>query len=131
VTRSVPRRPAAMCLGPAHALVFANPSFVAAYGRLATGTPVREVMIDLPAAAFALFDAVFDRGRPLAGWVRRGEEDWRLTAVPRVDPETGEVYGIRLHLRARSDLPIEGHSPSPRQEPLGAPSRPDRALPPG
>ena len=120
-----------MCLGPAHALVFANPAFVAAHGRLAIGTPAREVMIDLPAAAFALFDAVFDRGRPLARWMRRGDEDWRLTAAPRVDPETSEVYGISLHLRARSDLPLEGPSRSRRQEPLSVPARPDRAAPPG
>jgi hypothetical protein len=120
-----------MCLGPAYALVFANPAFVAAYGHLAIGTPARKVMIDLPAAAFALFDAVFDRGRPLARWIRRADEEWRLAAAPRLDPETGEVYGISLHLRARSDLALEGPSWSRRQEPVGAPSRPDRGMPPG
>ena len=45
-------------------------------------------------------------GRPLARWIRRDDEDWRLTAAPRVDPETAETYGVAFHLRARSDMPI-------------------------
>jgi hypothetical protein len=103
-------RPAAMCVGPAHLLVFGNPSFVAAYGRLAIGAPAREIMVDLPAAGFDLLDAVLEQGRPLARWIRRGDADWRLTVAPRLDPETGKVYGVALHLRARSDLPVDVRS---------------------
>ena len=44
--------------------------------------------------------------RPLACWITRDGEDWRLTAAPRKDPETGEVYGVAFHLRERSDLPV-------------------------
>jgi hypothetical protein len=101
-----------MCVGPAHLLVFGKPAFVSAYGRLAIGAPAREVMVDLPTAGFDLFDAVLERGRPLAQWIRRGDDDWRLTVAPRLDPETGEVYGIALHLRARSDLPVDATSPA-------------------
>ena len=40
--------------------------------------PAREVMIDLPDAAFEVFDASFEQGRPLARWVRLDDEDWRV-----------------------------------------------------
>jgi hypothetical protein len=63
-------------------------------------------MLGLPSSAFALLDAVFAEGRPLARWIRRDGEVWRLTAVPRQDAETGAVYGLAFHLRARDDLPI-------------------------
>ena len=29
-----------------------------------------------------------------------------MTAAPRADPETGQVYGVSFHLRERSDLPV-------------------------
>ena len=63
-------------------------------------------MIGLPSTAFALFDAVLDRGRPLARWVRFDGIEWRLTATPRLDPETRDPYGVAFHLRRRSDVPV-------------------------
>lgn len=100
------QRPAAFCVGAGHMVVYGNAAFQAAFGKSAVGLPAREVMLDLPQQAFALLDAVLVGGRPLARWVRRGSETWRLTCTPRIDPETGEVYGVSLHLRERSDLPI-------------------------
>jgi hypothetical protein len=51
-------------------------------------------------------DAVLEGGRPLAVWLPGADDDWRLTVAPRVDPETDEVYGVAIHLRARSDVPV-------------------------
>lgn len=72
-------------------------------------------MLDLSADAFAVLDAVYESGRPFARWIRRGGSDWRLTVAPRADPETGEVYGVRFHLRRRDDVPvlIERAEPNP------------------
>ena len=100
------RRPAGFANGPGHIVVYGNPAFRTMFGDAAVGLPARESMLDLSATAFALLDAVFRDGRPLARWVERPEGTWRLTAVPRRDPETAEVYGVAFHLRARSDLPI-------------------------
>jgi hypothetical protein len=99
-------RPAAVCFGPGHVVMHGNPAFIAACGNAAVGLPVREVLLDLPGAAFQLMDAVFESGRPLATWLHRPDEDWRLTVAPRRDPETGATYGVALHLRARSDVPV-------------------------
>lgn len=102
------RRPAALLYGPAHVVMHGNPAFRVAFGEDAIGMPAREALVDLPAEAFDLLDAVLGRGRPLARWIRRksGGEDWRLTAAPRVEPDSHEVYGVTMHLRARSDVPI-------------------------
>ena len=99
------RRPAGMCRGQGHIVVYGNPAFVAAFGAGAVGMPARETLLDLPADAFALLDAVLLRGKPLARWIRMSGEDWRMTVAPRVDP-TGDVYGVSFHLRARSDTPV-------------------------
>ena len=99
-------RPAGMCTGAGHVVVYGNQSFVAAYGRESVGLPAREAMLDVPAEGFAVLDAVHRTGRPRARWIRRERVDWRLTATPRIDPGTGEVYGVGFHLRARTDLPI-------------------------
>jgi hypothetical protein len=99
------RRPAAMCAGPAHVIVYGNAAFVSSYGRHSLGLPAREAMLDLPPSGFAVLDAVLRRGRPFARWILRGGGDWRLTVAPRIDPD-GDVYGVSLHLRARSDVPI-------------------------
>jgi hypothetical protein len=99
------RRPAGMCRGQGHVVVYGNPAFVAAFGAGAVGMPAREGIVDLPPSAFALLDAVLMQGKPLARWIRIGTTDWRLTAAPRVDP-AGEVYGVSFHLRERSDLPV-------------------------
>lgn len=98
-------RPAGFASGPGHVVVYGNPAFRAMFGDGAVGLPARETMLDLPAEAFALLDAVFTDGRPLARWVERPEGTWRLTAIPRRDAETGDVYGVAFHLRARLDLP--------------------------
>ncbi len=88
--------------------MYGNPAFLARFGERCLGMPAREVMVDLPEGAFTLLDAVLEDGRPLARWITVGTEDWRMTAVPRTDPETRTVYGVAFHLRARSDLPITG-----------------------
>lgn len=100
------RRPAGFCIGSGHVVVYGNSAFRSTFGERSIGLPAREVLVDLPSAAFALLDAVLRDGRPLARWVRRGAEEWRLTARPRLDPETGEVYGVAFHLRAGSDVPV-------------------------
>lgn len=107
------RRPAGFASGPGHIVVYGNPAFRTMFGNAAVGLPARESMLDLPATAFALLDAVLSDGRPLARWVERPDGTWRLTAVPRRDPETGDVYGVAFHLRARSDLPILAPDESP------------------
>ena len=99
-------RPAAFCFGPGHVVVHGNPAFVSAFGESAIGLPAREILVDLHSAAFDVMDAVFEHGKPLATWLPGGDEDWRLTVAPRIDPETGETYGVSIHLRARSDVPI-------------------------
>lgn len=101
-----PQRPAGLCVGPGHRLVHGNPAFLAEFGREAIGLPAREVMLGLPPETFALLDAVLAQGRPLARWIRRHDGEWRLTAMPRLDPETQEPYGVAFHLRARADLPV-------------------------
>jgi len=99
-------RPAGLCRGAGHIVDYGNPAFVAAFGERAVGLPARESMLGLPVEAFLLLDAVFRHGRPLARWVRLDDDDRRLTALPRFDPETQEVYGVAFHLRAGSDLPV-------------------------
>ena len=99
-------RPAAVCFGPGHVVMHGNPAFIAVFGEVAVGLPAREILVDLPGAAFELMDAVFCGGRPLATWLHKDDEDWRFTVAPRIDPETHETYGVTFHLRARSDVPI-------------------------
>jgi hypothetical protein len=70
------------------------------------GLPAREGLLPLPARAFALMDAVLDRGKPLATWITVHDEEWRLTVAPRIDPENAEPYGVTIYLRARSDPAI-------------------------
>jgi hypothetical protein len=99
-------RPAGLCTGPGHVVVYGNPAFTSSFGADSVGLPARESMLGLPSSAFALLDTVLETGRPLARWIRRDEEDWRLTALARFDPETGVPFGVAFHLRARSDLPV-------------------------
>jgi hypothetical protein len=67
--------------------------------------------LDLPRGAFSLLDTVLARGKPLARWIRFGGEEWRMTAAPRSDPGTGEVYGVAFHLRAWSDAADASDTP--------------------
>ena len=89
---------AAFHFGAGHVVMYANPAFVEAFGRGCLGMPAREVMVGLPAAAFVVMDRVLQEGRPLARRIRMGDVERRLVAVPRVDPETREVYGVTSHL---------------------------------
>lgn|SRR5664280_2920120 len=100
------RPPAGFCRGAGHLVVYGNPAFVATFGSAAVGMPARESLVELPAGAFALLDAVLTCGKPLARWIRFAGADWRMTVTPRVDPGNGEVYGVAFHLRARSDVPV-------------------------
>ena len=117
VAREPGSGPAAFCSGPGHIIRYGNPAFLAAFGPHCVGLPAREGLIDLPPEAFALLDAVLAAGRPLARWIRRQSGEWRLTAAPRLDPETGEPYGVAFLLRSRADVPIVA-DPGPR--PRGA-----------
>ena len=86
--------------------MYGNPAFVAQFGDRCLGMPAREVLVDLPPEAFELLDAVLERGKPLARWVARHGEPWRMTALPRREPGSDEVYGVAFHLRAQTDIPI-------------------------
>jgi hypothetical protein len=116
-------RPAAMCLGSGHLLVYGNPDFVAAFGSSSVGLPAREALLSLPATAFSLLDAVLAEGRPLARWILIDDQPWRLTAMPRTDFESGDPYGVSFHLRRRSDVPVlwgtssRSNQPSQRAQP--------------
>ena len=99
--------PAGMCRGPGLLVVYGNPAFKRAFGDGSVGLPAREGMLGLSRTGFALLDAVLDQGRPLARWVRLGGETRRMTAAPRTDPGTGEVYGVAFHLRPRDPAPPE------------------------
>ena len=97
------RWPAAMCIGPGHVVMHGNAAFLAAYGEEALGLPAREVLLDLPAAVFVVFDAALAEGQPLGCWIKRGRADWRLTVVPRRHPETDEIFGLLFRLRLGED----------------------------
>jgi hypothetical protein len=118
-------RPAGMCLGPGHLVVYGNPAFIATFGRSCIGMPARETMLSLPPEAFDLLDSVLAGGRPLARWIVVDGEDWRMTATPRREFEPGDPYGVSFHLRRRSDLPLirdERPAPEARREWLSPPS---------
>jgi hypothetical protein len=100
------QRPAGMCLGPGHLIVYGNPAFVASFGQQCVGMPARETLLSLPGEAFDLLDAVLAGSRPFARWIGIGTDEWRMTAMPRRDFETGQTYGVAFHLRRRSDVPI-------------------------
>ena len=99
-------RPAGLCAGPGHVVVYGNAAFVSTFGGQSVGLPAREGMLGLPAEAFGLLDAVLREGRPLARWITREGRQWRLTAMPRFEFGSAEPYGVAFHLRARSDLPV-------------------------
>ena len=118
-------RPAGMCVGSGHLVVYGNPAFVATFGQQCVGLPARETMLSLPPGAFDLLDAVLTEGRPLARWIVIDGEDWRMTAMPRLDVETGDPYGVSFHLRRRSDLPLirdERRAAQARREWVSPPS---------
>lgn len=91
--------PSAFFFGRAHLVMHGNAEFKAAYGAACLGQPARETMLDLPRPGFELMDRVLEGGRALATRVRMPGGDRRLVVAPRRDPESGEVYGVVLHLR--------------------------------
>jgi len=97
--------PAGMCQGPGLIVVYGNPAFKRVFGDGSVGLPAREGMLGLSRTGFTLLDAVLRQGRPLARWVRLAGETWRMTAAPRIDPGTGEVYGASFHLKPRDPKP--------------------------
>ena len=97
-----PGGPSAFLYGPAHLIMHGNPAFVASYGRTTLGQPAREALTDLPRPAFELMDLVLREGRPLARRITLADGDRRLVVAPRKDPETGETYGVVIHLRPPS-----------------------------
>lgn len=91
--------PAAFHLGAGHLIVHGNAPFIKAFGAGTVGQPAREAMLDLPPAAFELMDLVYRTGKPLAVRIDTPAGERRLVVAPRVDPETGETYGVKSHLR--------------------------------
>ena len=99
--------PAGICHGPGLFVVHGNPAFKRVFGDGSVGLPAREGMLGLSRTGFTLLDAALRQGRPLARWVRLAGETWRMTAAPRVDPGSGEIYGVAFHLRPRDPQPPE------------------------
>jgi hypothetical protein len=91
--------PSAFLFGRAHLVMHGNAEFKAAYGATCLGQPARESMLNLPRPGFELMDRVLAEGRALAMRVRMPGGDRRLVVAPRKDPETGETYGVIVHLR--------------------------------
>ena len=50
-------RPAGLCAGPAHMVMYGNPALRAAFGDVSVGLPAREGILGLPPEAFSLLDA--------------------------------------------------------------------------
>jgi hypothetical protein len=91
--------PSALLFGRAHLVMHGNNAFKAVYGAASLGQPAREVMMDMPRPGFELMDRVLADGRALAMRVRLPGGDRRLVVAPRKDPETGDTYGVIVHLR--------------------------------
>lgn len=91
--------PAAFHLGAGHLIVHGNAAFIASFGSGCVGQPAREALLDLPPAAFELMDMVYRIGKPLACRIDTPAGERRLVVAPRLDPETGESYGVTSHLR--------------------------------
>jgi len=98
--RAAPPRPAALAYGVGHVIVHANAAFIDEFGADCVGLPAAEALLDLPPAAFALLDLVYHEGRPRAIRIDVRGEPRRLVVVSRRDVETGEVYGLAVHLVA-------------------------------
>ena len=91
--------PAAFHLGQGHLIVHGNAAFVEAFGPGCVGQPAREALLELPPAAFELMDLVYRTGKPLATRIETAAGERRLVVAPRIDPETGQTYGVTSHLR--------------------------------
>ena len=93
--------PAALLYGPGLIVVHGNAPFRAEFGAGCLRMPALEALPDLPAAAFDVIKLVFERGTPLASWIVVRGTSRRLTVAARRDIETGEIYGVAVHLVAR------------------------------
>lgn len=102
---SLAPRPAAICAGAGHVVVYANPSFIDSFGPVAVGLPAREGILGLSGPAFDLLDTVYRDARPLGRWIEREGVAWRMTAIPRRDAESGIIEGVAFNLRERTDMP--------------------------
>ncbi|HYM82561.1 MAG TPA: hypothetical protein VEY67_00210, partial [Candidatus Dormibacteraeota bacterium] len=92
-------QPAAFFLGEGHRIVHGNEAFIESFGASCLGLPAREALVDLPAAAFEVMDAVYRTGRPLARNLTLPSGRFRLVVAPRRDPDGVIPYGIAAHLR--------------------------------
>jgi hypothetical protein len=79
-------------------IVHGNPPFLAEFGEHAVGLPAAEALLSLPGIAFDVIQRVYVRGTPLACWIEVSGERRRLTAAPRRDPETKDVYGVAIRI---------------------------------
>jgi len=95
--------PAAFHDGPAHVIRWLNPPFAELFPEARPGLPAREALTGLGGVAFELMDRVLREGRPLARRVATPAGERRLVVVPRRDIETGETYGVTVHLQAAGD----------------------------
>ena len=91
-------QPVALLYGSGHVIVHGNPPFLAEFGEASIGLPAAEALLPLPGVAFDVIQRVYVRGTPLACWIEISGERRRLTAAPRRDPETGDVYGVAIRL---------------------------------
>jgi hypothetical protein len=87
-----------MLYGAGHVVVYANPPFTELLGAGCLGLPAAEALLDLPSAAFEVMDLAYREGRPVACRISLFGAPWRMTVADRRDVETGEVYGIAIHL---------------------------------
>ncbi len=95
------QHPAAMLTGPGHLIVYGNGPFLAEFGTECIGLPAAEALVTFPRAAFDLLDRVLRDGTPLKRRVTVNGSPRSLTAAPRRDIATDEVYGVMLHLVPR------------------------------
>jgi hypothetical protein len=99
------QHPAAMVHGPGHRIVHANEAFRAELGRGVLGMPAAEAIVDFPSEAFDGLDLAYREGRAVACRVTVRGSARRLVVAPIRDIETGEVYGVRLHLVPAGERP--------------------------
>ena len=102
-------QPVALLYGRGRLIVHANPPFVVEFGASCLDLPATEALPDWPRRVFdvihraseanrPLATSVLESGRPLAAWGKVSGMRRRLTFAPRMDVETGEVYGVAIRL---------------------------------
>jgi hypothetical protein len=91
-------QPVALLYGRGRLIVHANPAFVVEFGATCLGLPAAEALPSWPRRVFEVIDRAYEAGRPLSTWVSVAGRRRRLTVAPRVDIETGQVYGVAIRL---------------------------------